>query len=440
MKSLKKRKFFSLTAVSLLFCVLMVVTGCGQTRESKTMLLPDTEQEEQNPPKGETSESYTVKKIYTQEYDSGVPGGFTAFLPGSKEHQVTLLQKNDDNGLNLISMDYRYGFYETRYTVSEEVLLNSDWWAGAGKEGSWLLFGEFSPDGRYFLYIRCDQTYTGERLYLRDLESGEEMILLDGDVQQCPYGEFKIMTAWDAEDSLLCYGFYPANQDVWMNNTDQCVFHFMDLEKQEEVASLNYFYAELYAKPEDLRKTGISIDRDGEELLTAIVSEMEGTEGVWVDFYQQKLLEDGNEGTVAVKPIPIIHDKKLNVRPDAKNQCFYGTYTDGSQGGILFGDFQNQWDDQLTGSPITDYLVLDDGKTIITAETPPDQIEQEICLYTKNGDAYIPHLLYKGNGNVLRLQYDPVYHRLLAELGDDIDSVNGSPMGGERGLVILEFE
>ncbi len=440
MKSHKNRAFFSLPTGIALLWALMVVTGCGQTREPKTMLLPDTEQEEQNALQGEAPESYTVKKIYTQEYNSGVPYGFTAFLPGSKEHQVTLLQRNDDNGLNLISMDYRYGFYEPRYTVSEEVLLNSDWWAGAGKEGSRLLFGEFSPDGRYFLYLRFDQTYTGGRLYLQNLESGEEMILLDGDLQECPGDEFEVMTAWDVEDSLLCYGFYPANQDVWMNNPEKCVFHFMDLEKQEEISSLNYFYAELYAKPEDLRKTGISIDRDGEDLLTAIVSEMEGTDGVWIDFYQQKLLEDNNEQTAAaVNPVPIIHDKKLDVRPDAKSQCFYGTYTDGSQGGILYGDFQTQWNDQLTGASITDYLVLDDGETIITAENPSGQIEQEICLYTKNGDDYIRHLLYKGNGNIIRLQYDPVYHRLLAELGD-VETINGSPMGGERGLVILEFE
>jgi len=379
------------------------------------------------------------KKIYTQEYDSGVPYGFTAFLPGAKEHQVTLIQRSDDNGLNLISMDYRYGFYEPRYTVSEEVLFNSDWWAGAGKEGSRLLFGEFSPDGRYFLYMRYDQTYTGGRLYLQNLESGEEMLLLDGDILECPGDEFEIMTAWDVEDSLLCYGFYPENQDVWMNNPDKCVFHFMDLEKQEEVSSLNYFYADLYAKPEHLQKTGISIDRDGEELLMTMVSEMEGTEGVWVDLYQYKIGEAGNEGTVSVNATPVIYHKNLDVRPDAGNQCFYGTYTDGNQGSFLYCDLQGQLEDKFLSAPMNDYLVLDDGETIITAETPSDQVEQEICLYTKNGNDYIRHLLYKGSRNILRLQYDPVYHRLLAELGD-MDVINGSPMGGDRGLVILEFE
>lgn len=439
MKSYKNRDFFSLPIGLLFLCVVMVVTGCGQTREPKTMLLPDTEQEEQNALQGEAPESYTVKKIYTQEYDSGVPEEFTAFLPGSEEHQVTLIQKSDDNGLNLISMDYRYGFYEPRYTVSREVLFNSDWWAGAGKEGSRLLFGEFSPDGRYFLYIRCDQTYTGERLYLQDLESGEEMLLLDGDIQECPGDEFEIMTAWDVEDSLLCYGFYPENQDVWLNNPDKCIFHFMDLEKKEEVSSLNYFYAELYAKPEYLQKTGIFIDRDGDELLMAMVSEMEGTEGVWVDLYQYKIGEAGNEGTVSVNATPVIYHKNLDVRLDAGNQCFYGTYTDGDQGNFLYCDLQGQLEDKFSSAPVNDYLVLDDGETIITAENPSDQIEQEICLYTKNGNDYTRHLLYKGSRNILRLQYDPVYHRLLAELGD-MDVINGSPMGGDRGLVILEFE
>lgn len=155
-KSYRKRHCSGLFVLT----VLLLLTGCGSTREPKTVLLPEkTSEEEQNTVLGEAQAAYTVRKIYTQDYDSGLYYGYTAFLQGCKEHQIHLLKQGGEGGLEEISLDYRYGFYETRYTISHELEeYLTLWWDDGSRFGSHLISAELSPDGRFLIYVRRNQT------------------------------------------------------------------------------------------------------------------------------------------------------------------------------------------------------------------------------------------------------------------------------------------
>lgn len=445
MKSHKNRRCFSLCVKGFLFAVSLLLTGCGQTKEPKTILLPQTAEEKKNGLLGEQEAAYTVQKIYTQSYEGGTYRGYTAFLSECKEHQVYLLKRGDDGESEEISVDYRYGFYEPRYTITDQMLnYLEQWWDNGRRYGSSLLSGEISPDGRYLTYLRSDQTYTGDQLFLLDLETGEEAVLLDGDAMDCPSDQFQIMTAWDMEDSLLCYGFYPVNADAWMNTAGKGKFilHYLDLEKDEEIQILDYSDIDLVGKASNFYETRLYVDREEDSLLTAIVSNAEKSEGVCLDLFAQEIPKGNTEwGIEEVIPESMWYNGNVIVRLDAGRKEVYSCYTEGEQGAIVIWNISTHTNlDSYLGGFLIDFLVLDEGETIITAEIPMDQEgQQEICLYTRNEDGFTRHLLYKGNGNIVRLQYDPVYRRLLAELGNT-DVINGEPQGAERGIVVLEFE
>lgn len=447
MRSHRSRHCLNLYSLVFLFTTLMLLTGCGRKRESKTILLPQSVEEEQNSLSEEQETAYTVRKIYTQSYEGGAYRGYTAFLSDCKEHQVRLLKRGDNGESEIDSVDYRYGFYEPGYVITEQMLDYLElWWDDNGRgHGSGLVSGEISPDGRYLTYIRTDRTYTGAQLFLLNLENGKEAILLDGDVMGCPGDQFQIMTAWDTEEALLCYGFYPLNADVWMNTEGQGKFllRYLDVEKDEEIQTLDYSDIDLVGKEADFFETRLYVDREEDALLTAIVSNVDNTEGVWVDLFAQEIPKSNAEKMIEeVIPESVLYARNMpGIRLDAGKKMFYGCYSDAGQGGIVISDISSYAHvDSYLGGPLIDFLVLDEGRTIITAEIPMDQEgQQEICLYTKNGNEFTRRLLYKGNGNIVRLQYDPVYHRLLAELGS-ADMVNAGSVDTERRIVVLEFE
>ena len=77
-----------------------------------------------------------------------------------------------------------------------------------------------------------------------DLETGEEELLLDGDKEECPIEQFMILVAWSRDGSLLCYGFYPRNIDVWNSYMgDKFVFHYRNMETGQEINRMTYYYS-----------------------------------------------------------------------------------------------------------------------------------------------------------------------------------------------------
>lgn len=431
--------------LALVLTALVLLGGCGRTGESKTILLPQEAQEAQNGISGAQESDYTVHKIYTQLYEAGAYHGYTAFLPDSGEHRVHLLKRGDDGESEEISMDYRYGFHEQRYIITEQMLVYLELWQDNGRRyGSSIFNGEISPDGRYILFVDNEHTYTGSRLYLLDLETGEEQLLLDGDIMGCPGDQFQMITAWDAEGGVLCYGFCPADAEVWKDQaeTGKFVLHFLDLETKVELQLLDYSSMSIEGLASDFFEMRLYVDRDEDRLLTAVVNGAGSGEGSCINLFSQKIPETDLELLPEeVLPETLWYDKEItDLWLDAgQNQC-YSSYLDGANGGIVrWGVLEEGHKDLYLGGAIKDFLVLDEGETIITAEAVDGQAEQEICLYTGNETGFTRSLLYKGTGNFVRLQYDSEHRRLMAEFGD-LMTVNGSPFGATRGIVVLEFE
>ncbi len=437
-----RRQRHLLWNISMLLLSLCLFAGCQRAPEPKTMLLPEEETEQGVALEGEEGDCYAVRKMYNEDYETLTFGGYTAFLPGTGEHQVRLAESGTD-GLRVRTLDYRYGFYESGVFPVGEIMasigIQASWQYGTQDERS-MAKQFFSPDGRYLLYERGDQSLIGDRLYLLDLESGQEELLLDGDEGingEYSADEFMILAAWSRDASLLCYGFYPRYVSTWDTYMgDKFLLYFRDMDTGETVNRLNYYYSGKGGKAWNLEGTRLYVDRDGKKIITAIVSEQEENE--WnnmespqaiIDFFPQEIPEPGmeTEGVVIPSACSCPVDAKLYL--DAGGECLY--FTSVEEGIIRLGLPDGAYTCSMLIGPsrgIQDFCVLDDGEAFVVAEYDRDHMgemgPQDICLYTmteEGGEAEEPQMtrrvLYQNAGYVIRLQYDPVYRRLLAETG-----------------------
>lgn len=445
----------------LLLLCLTLAAGCRRVPEPKTMLLPEEDMEQGVALQGETGDRYAVRKMYSEDYSSLTFGGYTAFLPGTGEHQVRLAESATD-GLRIRTLDYRYGFYDTGVFPVGELMAStgvSIAWESGSRDEQNLAKSFFSPDGRYLLYVRWDQTYIGGRLYLMDLETGEEELLLDGDKEECPIEQFMILVAWSRDGSLLCYGFYPRNIDVWNSYMgDKFVFHYRNMETGQEINRMNYYYSGTTGKVDILDGTQLYVDWKGEDILTAIVSEISEPETnkassqVRIDFFTQKIPKPGmeTEGVVIPNIVNCPRDGKLYL--DAGGYLYF---TSAEEGIICLDITDGAYVSTMSVGPargIRDFCVLDDGEAFVVAEYDRDHMgdtgPQDICLYTMTEEGMTRRVLYQNAGYVIRLQYDATTRRLLAETGmeyyvKEMQAIANNAAGmqwdsGRRALV-LEF-
>lgn len=424
---------------------LSLLAGCRSVPEPKTMLLPEEETEQGVALEGEKGDRYAVRKMYNEDYETLWYGGYTAFLPGAGEHKVRLAESGTD-GLRVRSLDYRYGFYDSGLFPVGELM------ASIGLEVSWQEGTEdernmetefFSPDGKYLLYVRRDTSFVGGHLYLMDLESGQEELLLNGDEgAEGEYSgeEFIILTAWSRDASLLCYGFYPRYASAWDTYMgEKFILYFRDMETGKTVNRLNYYYAGTIGKPGNLEGTRLYVDWDGKKILTALVSEREENE--WnnqespqsiIDFFSQEIPEPGMETEGVVVPNMASCPRDTRLYLNAEQECLY--FTSAEEGIVRFDVPDMTFTNSMPIGPtrgIRDFCVLDGGEAFVVAEYDRDHMgdtgPQDICLYTRleaepGMDAgeeagMTRRVLYQNAGYVIRLQYDPIYRRLLAETG-----------------------
>lgn len=146
--------FLSLAAF-LPFTLLLPLTGCAP--EERTLLLPKTVVLEEETQKSGSTKDFTVKKLYTYEYETRETLVKSAFLKDCDENKINILAKETDeeNILAFRQVDYRYGFYDT---ISNFLQFWEDW--SNPSEGTFtgdLIIEKLlpSPDGRqYLVYIR----------------------------------------------------------------------------------------------------------------------------------------------------------------------------------------------------------------------------------------------------------------------------------------------
>lgn len=432
--------------IGVFFLGLSLLAGCRRVPEPKTVLLPEEETEQGVALEGEEGDLYAVRKMYNEDYETLWYGGYTAFLPGTREHQVRLAENGTD-GVRVRSLDYRYGFYDPGLFPVGEIMAASgvltSWEKGTADERN-METEFFSPDGKYLLYARMDLSLIGGRLYLMDLESGEEELLLDGDggdtKMEFPMDEYMILTAWSRDASLLCYGFYPRYSSVWDSSRgEKFILYFRDMKTGKIVNRLNYYYAGAKGKPKNLEETRVYVDWDGQKIITAIVSELQGgedsntedAEQAIIDFFPQEIPEPGMETEGVVMPNAARCPKDAKLYLDAEGDCLY--FSAEGEGIISLALPDGPYLNTMPIGPargIRDFCVLDGGKAFVVAEYDRDHMgdmgPQDICLYTRpeEDDAtdeeepvMTRRVLYQNAGYVIRLQYDPVYRRLLAETG-----------------------
>lgn len=442
---MRNRRYKSFKICAFLL-ILSLFAGCRRVPEPKTILLPEEETEQGVALGGEEGDRYAVRKMYNEDYETLWYGGYTAFLPGTKEHQVRLAENGTD-GLRVRNLDYRYGFYDPGLFPVGEIMaatgVSTAWESGTADEQN-MVTEFFSPDGKYLLYLRRDLSFVGGHLYLMDLESGEEELLLDGDGgdtdEEFPMDAFIILTAWSRDASLLCYGFYPRYSSVWDDYSgDKFVLYFRDMKTGEIVNRLNYYYAGTKGKPKNLEETRMYVDWDGQKIVTAIVSERQESEEsntaksqqAFIDFFPQEIPKPGMETEGVVMPNVTVCPKDTKLYLDAEGGCLY--FTSEGEGIISLALPDSSYINTMPIGPargIRDFCVLDRGKAFVVAEYDRDHIgdmgPQDICLYTlseePSGDdgeepAMTRRVLYQNAGYVIRLQYDPVYRRILAETG-----------------------
>lgn len=439
----------------ILFLCVCILAGCKDVPKTKTILIPEEEIEQGVALQGEKGDRYAVRKIYSKDYDTPIYWGFSAFLPGAGEHQVRLAE-NDIDGLGVQTLDYRYGFYGSEAfpdaRLPEGFGLKPD---GDGVDGQNLDADFFSPDGRYLLYLRQDMSPTDMRLYLMDLETGEEVLLLDGDAYGCPGNRFMVLSAWSRDASLLCYGFFPRSVEAWNSCKDDLLtLHYRDMEMGEEVGSLNYFNIDTIDEAQNLQETQIYVDRDGNNILTAIVSEQEDGENtssdqVYVTLVLQNVQDPEQEAECVKTFYANGYSKDAKMYPDARGRVIYFTSLDE-------GIIRYHLDEDASASivpmkknlAVQDFCVLDEGKAFVTAEYDGGNMEgmlsQNICLYTATGGKMARRVLYQDAGHIVRFQYDPVYRRILAEIDkpSDAEGINSDSYiqkFGNRRALMLEF-
>lgn len=453
-----KKRFWKTVIV---FLCLLALSGCRRVPEPKTMILPVEEMEQGVALQGEEGDRYAVRKIYSRDYVSLWYGGYTAFLPGTEEHKVRLTESSGE-GAMMKTMDYRYGFYDKEsFAVGEwmdSLALTVSWEWGSIDERR--MEKEFvSPDGKYLLYMRSDLSRMGPELYLMDLEMQEERLLLSADEEGFSGDDYMILTAWSRDGSTLCYGFYPRRSNIWNESKkDRLLFYYLNLETGNVVNRLNYSYAGVAGKTDDLQGTQLYIDRNGEKILTVFASDSAYIdEEVCLDFFCQTIPEPGLETEGVVIPNTMRCTKGGRFYPDAESGCVYIS----PEGGVIDcvdasdGIYKKESLEIEAYRYIRDFCVLDGGEAYVTAECNRDGTEEaggavdDICLYTATDFGMTRRVLYQNAGSVIRLQYDPVYRRILAETGNaylteqNSNLENKNAVGIEwdeaRRILVLEF-
>lgn len=448
------------TGLALFLALGVFLGGCSSAPQTKTILLPEREARETGAEETE-GQSYAVRKIYSREIEDGLSWAPEIYLDGEHsfrwwtERPAENSMESGKMVLAEVSMDYRYGFYEERLLPLEAEAL-----------GSMPLLREtaeqkqyetetgcdpVSPDGKYAVYIDSAHTHTGDRLYLLDMDTGEKTLLLDGDVLNCSGEEYRILTAWSADSEVLCYGFCmrELTEESLRFAGEGNVLHFLRLSSGEHTMMSGLSWHEGMELGE-LGQVHLYTDwKDGRLRAVLVYQFAQGEQGTPEEeevYHVQFVFADGTDGENGADffgwppVVEILTDTvygELPVYLDAEQDRAYIA----REGRIHVYDG--------TGDPvetidcgedkeILDFLVLDEGDTLVTAEKAAQNLWTEICLYQRSGEGFAHQILYVGGGYVYCMEYDPAGRRLLIDASNGIEERELSYYTWQG--IVLEFE
>lgn len=180
-----------------------LLTGC--TPEEKTMLLPLADAAESDMEIEAASKDFTVKKIYTYNYDTLEQLDKSAFLSGCDQNEIHILSLSQEANsmLEYRQVDYRYGFYDVIGDFQESWQVRNI--PNKGELAQDLYIDQLlpSPDGKQLLiYIR---SASGDHInvWLSTLGQQSSLLLYDGtgDVSDFFRGSFSPSGKWVTYDA-----------------------------------------------------------------------------------------------------------------------------------------------------------------------------------------------------------------------------------------------
>lgn len=428
-------------ATGIFFLCLSLLTGCARTEHVKTIVLPEPIKAQET--EDDREDGYQVKKIYTWEYAAPTPQSVSLLECG--EHEIRLASVAEDGStVQFDRLDYRYGFYEQYGTTDRERLAIYD---RAPEEEKRFLKNALSPDGRFLLWLDEERTYPADKIYLNNLETGEDELLLDGDALKCSKEEYFPLTAWSRDGKYLAYCFFPRTSDVH-NRDGRVPIYLFSLEKKEIVGQYSCFRR----KEADvlwLNETEMYLDVADGKVLAVVAGKLFSDKMINLEICSFEIPEKPDE-----KPLMSFSSAQMKSRgticPDAETGRIYvakdfgriyridaetGSYGEGALIELCYENAEEKEEKNeeiFHANQTIQFLVLDEGHTVITTERA--ETGHDICIYQKNEEAWERRILYHYNAGALYfLQYDEINHRLLA--------INSTVYvyGVNQTAVILEF-
>lgn len=393
---------------------LCLVPGCARTERVKTVVLPKPVKAQET--EDDRADGYQVKKIYTWEYAAPTPQSVSLLECG--EHEIRLARVAEDGtGIRFDRLDYRYGFYEDYAGMDRKRLAIYD---RDSEEKKQFMRNALSPDGRCLLWLEEELGFPAVKMYLNNLETGVDELLLDGYALNLSEEEYFPLTAWSRDGKYLAYCFYPRSWDIFRRDETVPVKLF-SLETKKIVEQ--YYFVPGEMPDGDSAKMYLDV-ADGKAVIVIALKQTKDPE---IRLEICRLGIGGKpEEEQFVNYSSTLMESGGTVYPDAKadrvyvGQAFDRIYNingieletgEYNKNALVEAGTVNE--EVFDASQVLEFIVLDEGETVITTEKA--ETGHDICIYQQKDGTWERRILYHYNaGSLYFLQYDEKNHRLLA--------------------------
>lgn len=425
-------------AAGCFFLCLTLLTGCARAERTKTIVLPEPAKVQEA---AETQgDGYQVKKIYTREYEAAA-GCVTSILD-CDEHEMRIAEVDGaEYDVHVRRVDYRYGFYEEEGKEGGDRFAIYDWMA---EDDQRFLRNALSPSGRYLLWKDQVTTHIGPKIYLRNIKTGEDTLLLDADVAGKPGDQYDVLNAWSGDGKYLSYCFFPKTRSAYEKNAkEETLISILEIETKTIVGQYAYT-SSTDGRSLLLAEASMYLDvADGKAMnVIAILRDPSWVDGTWLDVCTLGIEADSNEENMLTLMSEGVETLDY-FQPSARMGKLYmgggfdRIYDVDAETG-MFGEEAVMESYTVNGevssvNRTNKYLILDEEQTIFTTEVA--ELGEDVCIYQKKNGIWERRVLYHYNAGALTyLQYDGEHHRLLAV------SSASYRYGAPQTAIVLEFE
>lgn len=453
--------------------LLLFLTGC--TPREKTVLLPpvqvlDTESGETAP-----AEDFTVKSIYTYEYETLDTLEQSAFLSSCGEHEIRIIANEDTQSSTLPVcriVDYRYGFYdpagasETPWETPEETghsLFWKLWNIQTSPEESLETGDRFeddlyyiekllpSPDGKQMLIYAAAESWNNRLIWLYDFEAQRSWLLysgaqfLDGcDGSFSPDGQW---VAFDIRGESTSDGIpvYDCQKDLsrllsddeWILPDDFSSFYYPPdrMLPIEEFISSGYWDADLQSTANG---PGIlNFSEEDSNIRVHLILPDSSYNFTSNTFYLYGIKKSPDS---YIQYELDLSDKQIYYLANSRQLWNLSMEEGTTDGALEFSDSILLFHRLDTGEflavtarssqEIPEYMNGSYSSAALDELLSKELLSKDLCLYSADGTG--EQLLYRNLPNVISMEYDEETRRILLETTDDSS-------GTQRKCIVLEM-